>query len=33
MPDFFQNGEIVTLYRLTDRTLKFLERELNENSR
>lgn len=33
MSDFFQNGEIVTLHRLTDRSLDFLESELEENAR
>ena len=32
MSDFFQNGQIVTLHRLTDRSLEELERELVENA-
>ncbi|MES9972495.1 MAG: glucosyl-3-phosphoglycerate synthase [Candidatus Thiodiazotropha sp.] len=30
MADFFQNGDITTLHRLTDRSLDEMERELNE---
>jgi glucosyl-3-phosphoglycerate synthase len=30
MADFFQNGDITTLHRLTDRPLKELEQELND---
>ena len=33
MSDFFQNGLIVTLHRLTDRSLEELELELNRNAR
>ena len=33
MSDFFQNGQIVTLHRLTDRSLEELESELIENAR
>jgi glucosyl-3-phosphoglycerate synthase len=33
MSDFFQNGQIVTLHRLTDRSLQELEEELIENAR
>jgi glucosyl-3-phosphoglycerate synthase len=33
MSDFFQNGQIVTLHRLVDRTLEELEIELIENSK
>lgn len=33
MSDFFQNGQIVTLHRLTDRTLEELETELCENAK
>jgi glucosyl-3-phosphoglycerate synthase len=33
MSDFFQNGQIVTLHRLVDRTLEELETELLENSK
>ncbi|GAB4378646.1 MAG: cell wall biogenesis glycosyltransferase [Calditrichia bacterium] len=33
MSDFFQNGQIVTLHRLTDRSLEELERVLMENSK
>jgi glucosyl-3-phosphoglycerate synthase len=33
MADFFQNGEIVTLHRLSDRSLEKIERDLKRNSR
>jgi len=33
MSDFFQNGQIVTLHRLTDRSLEELESELIKNAR
>jgi glucosyl-3-phosphoglycerate synthase len=33
MTDFFQNGEITTLHRLTDRSLEELEEELNDYAR
>ncbi|HFE64647.1 MAG TPA: glycosyl transferase [Caldithrix sp.] len=33
MSDFFQNGQIVTLHRLTDRSLAEIERELEANAR
>ena len=33
MSDFFQNGQIVTLHRLTDRSLEELETELEENAK
>lgn len=33
MSDFFQNGQIVTLHRLTDRSVEELEKELIENAR
>jgi glucosyl-3-phosphoglycerate synthase len=32
MSDFFQNGQIVSLHRLTDRSLEELEKELLENA-
>jgi glucosyl-3-phosphoglycerate synthase len=33
MSDFFQNGQIVTLHRLTDRSLKEIETELERNAK
>ncbi|MGD9170878.1 MAG: glycosyl transferase, partial [Candidatus Thiodiazotropha sp.] len=30
MADFFQNGDITTLHRLTDRSLEEMEHELND---
>ena len=33
MSDFFQNGQIVTLHRLTDRSLEEIEEELVGNAR
>ena len=33
MSDFFQNGQIVSLHRLTDRSLKEIETELENNAK